>query len=223
MLLILAPRIASRALQAVYLEARLNDAEVLQKRLRGLPRHLPGADHRGLPLSTAEPRGSAHLVFSRLGCVAGTGSEQSLLLLTGRVETRGEVLQRSESAQPPADGEAVLVTGRVRAAPPLLTAPLSGTPCVAYFYRMYRLGMRGPDRGEQRRSCPSTGDTRRDHSSSTLGSGRSRSRRLGSRFLGLLTPVRGGDTGARVTFAPSRRNPQSPTRLRRRPRHAVDE
>jgi hypothetical protein len=61
------------------------------------------------------------------------------------------LIERSESAQPPADGEAMLVAGRVRATPPLLAAPLSGTPCVAYFYRMYRLGMAGPERGSRHR------------------------------------------------------------------------
>jgi hypothetical protein len=55
-------------------------------------------------------------------------------------------MQKSQSAERPVDGEALLVTGRVRAAEPLLTAPLSGTRCVAYFYRMYRLGMAGPER-----------------------------------------------------------------------------
>ena len=41
----------------------------------------------------------------------------------------------------------MLVTGRVHATAPLLKAPLSGTPCLAYFYRMYRSGHNpdGPD------------------------------------------------------------------------------
>jgi hypothetical protein len=102
------------------------------------------AVHRYLPPDLGE----AHIWFSvASGVLLATGLSSLWLLLTGSVETRADVLQMSESAQPPADGEAVLVTGRVRAAPPLLTAPLSGTPCVAYFYRMYRLGMKGPDRG----------------------------------------------------------------------------
>ena len=97
------------------------------------------AVYRYLPPDLAE----AHIWFSvASGVLLASGLSSLWLLLTGSVETRGDLLQRSESAQPPADGEAVLVTGRVRAAPPLLTAPLSGTPCVAYFYRMYRLGMR---------------------------------------------------------------------------------
>jgi hypothetical protein len=106
------------------------------------------AVHRYLP----QELGEAHIWFSiASGVLLATGLSSLVLLLTGRVETRGDLLQRSESAQPPADGEALLVTGRVRAAPPLLTAPLSGTLCVAYFYRMYRLGMRGPERGAQHR------------------------------------------------------------------------
>jgi hypothetical protein len=106
------------------------------------------AVHRYLPPSLGE----AHIWFSvASGVLLASGLSSLVLLLTGNVETRGDLLQRSESAQPPADGETLLVTGRVRAAPPLLTAPLSGTPCVAYFYRMYRLGMRGPERGAQHR------------------------------------------------------------------------
>ena len=102
------------------------------------------AVHRYLPPETGE----AHIWFSvASGVLLATGLSSLWLLLTGRVETRGALMQRAQNAQPPADGEAVLATGRVRAAPPLLTAPLSGTPCVAYFYRMYRLGMAGPDSG----------------------------------------------------------------------------
>lgn len=48
----------------------------------------------------------------------------------------------------------MLVSGRVRATPPLLTAPLSGTPCVAYFYRMHRLGLRDPDSESPREQLP---------------------------------------------------------------------
>jgi hypothetical protein len=109
------------------------------------------AVHRSLPSDLGE----AHIWFSiASGVLLASGLSSLLLLLTGRVETRGDLLQRSESAQPPADGEAVLVTGRVRAAPPLLTAPLSATPCVAYFYRMYRLGMKGPDRASHSEELP---------------------------------------------------------------------
>lgn len=60
-------------------------------------------------------------------------------LLTGNVETREDLVGRSQAARPFADGEAVLVSGRVRAPEQLLTAPLSGAPCVAYFYRMYEI------------------------------------------------------------------------------------
>jgi hypothetical protein len=109
------------------------------------------AVHRYLPPGT----GQARIWFAvASGVLLASGLSSLWLLLTGRVETRGALMQRVQSAQPPADGEAVLVTGQLRAAPPLLTAPLSGSQCVAYFYRMYRLGMRGPERGAPREELP---------------------------------------------------------------------
>jgi hypothetical protein len=97
---------------------------------------LIAAVHRYLPPET----GDAQIWFSvASGALLAAGLNALWLLLTGRVETRGDLLRRSESGQPPADGEAVLATGRLSAAPPLLTAPLSGTPCAAYFYRLYHL------------------------------------------------------------------------------------
>jgi hypothetical protein len=95
------------------------------------------AAHAYLPEELGEPR----LWFAAASGVLLSSALSSLwLLLTNKTETRDDLLRRAQSGQPPSDGEAMLVTGRLRAAAPLLTAPLSGTTCVAYFYRMYRLG-----------------------------------------------------------------------------------
>ena len=59
-------------------------------------------------------------------------------LVTGVAETRGDLIRRSQSGQPLDDGEWILVNGLLRTTGPLLTGPISGTPCVAFFYRMYR-------------------------------------------------------------------------------------
>lgn len=72
------------------------------------------------------------------GLLLAMGVSSLWLLLTGQHETRESAAARAQGG-PLADGDAVLVTGQVKAAPPLLTAPLSGTPCLAYFYRMYRV------------------------------------------------------------------------------------
>lgn len=47
------------------------------------------------------------------------------------------ILRRTRSGEMPDDGEVIIATGRVRALGPALVAPLSGTPCVGYRYRMY--------------------------------------------------------------------------------------
>jgi hypothetical protein len=92
--------------------------------------------HRHLPPGTGE----AHTWFSvASGALLASGLSSLWLLLSGRVETRGGLVERSQGVQPIVDGEAVVATGRVRAAPPFLTAPLSGLSCVAYFYRIYYL------------------------------------------------------------------------------------
>ena len=51
--------------------------------------------------------------------------------------SRAALLERARSGHPPADAGPMLVTGRARADGPLLRAPLSGRPCVAYEYRLY--------------------------------------------------------------------------------------
>jgi hypothetical protein len=78
------------------------------------------------------------------GLLLAMGVSSLFLLLTGQHVTREDVMASGESGRPPEDGDALLVTGRVRAAPPLLEAPLSGLPCLAYFYRMYRV-VHNPD------------------------------------------------------------------------------
>ncbi len=58
--------------------------------------------------------------------------------LVTRRNSRGAVLGRAaEGTLPDGDGPAV-VTGTVRAAAAPLLAPLTGTPCVAYSYRLFR-------------------------------------------------------------------------------------
>jgi len=54
--------------------------------------------------------------------------------------TRSALIRRAESGGPVDDGEPIISSGVVRAEGDALTAPLSGTPCVAYFYRMYYWG-----------------------------------------------------------------------------------
>jgi hypothetical protein len=73
------------------------------------------------------------------GVLLAMGVSSLFLLLTGQVETREKATRRAEGGGSFADGDTVLVTGRARAAEPLLVAPISGTRCLAYFYRMYRV------------------------------------------------------------------------------------
>ena len=66
--------------------------------------------------------------FSFWGLLTGGGNSQ---------HSRKALIRRSESGGMPADGEPIISSGIVRAEGEPLTAPISGTPCVAYFYRMY--------------------------------------------------------------------------------------
>ena len=52
--------------------------------------------------------------------------------------SRGALLARATTGEPPAEGGPMLVTGTVRAEGTALRAPLSGTECVAYQYRLYK-------------------------------------------------------------------------------------
>lgn len=93
------------------------------------------AIHRRLPPETGDERAWFAIAS---GVLLAMGLSSLWLLLSGNLETRGDLMRRSASGRL-ADGETALVSGRVRAAAaPPLTAPLSGTPCVAYFYRFYR-------------------------------------------------------------------------------------
>jgi hypothetical protein len=51
--------------------------------------------------------------------------------------SREALLARARTGEPPAGGGPMLVTGRARPDGPLLHAPLSGRPCVAYEYRLF--------------------------------------------------------------------------------------
>jgi hypothetical protein len=92
------------------------------------------AINRYLPPATGEER-AWFAVAS--GVLLASGLSSLWQLLSGSLETREKLLRRSESG-PVADGQTMLVSGHVRATSSPLTAPLSGTPCVAYFYRFYR-------------------------------------------------------------------------------------
>lgn len=68
----------------------------------------------------------------------GLGSFASLLLGYGRGQpSRAELMARARQGELPAEDGPVVVTGTVRALGAPLEAPLSGTPCTAYWYRMY--------------------------------------------------------------------------------------
>lgn len=69
------------------------------------------------------------------------GASNFLQLLRGYGQgdaSRGALLARATTGEPPADGGPMVVTGTVRPDGPSLRAPLSGTECVAYQYRLYK-------------------------------------------------------------------------------------
>jgi hypothetical protein len=66
--------------------------------------------------------------FSFWGLATGGGNSP---------HTREALIRRAQSGGAPGDGEPVISSGVVRAEGDALLSPLSGTPCVAYFYRMY--------------------------------------------------------------------------------------
>lgn len=68
------------------------------------------------------------------------GASNFLHLLRGYGQgdaSRGALVARAASGEPPAGGGPMLARGTVRADGPTLRAPLSGTECVAYQYRLY--------------------------------------------------------------------------------------
>lgn len=61
-------------------------------------------------------------------------------LLTGggrSSHSRSALIRQAESGGQVEDGDPIISSGTVQAEGDSLTAPVSGTPCVAYFYRMY--------------------------------------------------------------------------------------
>jgi hypothetical protein len=77
--------------------------------------------------------GSAVLV------VLGLSSFWSLLRGYGRGDaSRSQLLRRASTGEPPAEDGPILATGRTRPLSAALRAPISGTECLAYVYRMYR-------------------------------------------------------------------------------------
>jgi hypothetical protein len=58
-------------------------------------------------------------------------------LLMGQAGKSKDMLRRASTGEPSRDGEPMIATGRVQPLGATLTAALSGTPCVGYWYRMY--------------------------------------------------------------------------------------
>jgi hypothetical protein len=82
--------------------------------------------------------------------VLGASNFLQLLRGYGRGDAaRGTLLARATTGEPPADGGPMLVTGRVRPDGPPLRAPLSGTECVAYDYRLYKRTWMGSRSGHR--------------------------------------------------------------------------
>jgi len=109
------------------------------------------ANHRLLAPGVEDPRlRLGFALVSALFLSVGLGSFWSLARGQGRGEaSRGALLRRAQAGEPPPDGGPVVATGSARALSAPLTAPLSGVPCVAYTYRMYRLTRQsGGDRNE---------------------------------------------------------------------------
>jgi hypothetical protein len=78
------------------------------------------------------------------------GASNFLQLLRGYGQgdaSRGTLLARATTGEPPAEGGPMLVTGTVRAEGPAMRSPLSGTECVAYDYRLYKRTWLGSNRG----------------------------------------------------------------------------
>jgi hypothetical protein len=78
-------------------------------------------------------------LVSGLFLTVGLSSFWSLLRGHGRGEgSRATLLRRARTGEPAPDGGPVIATGAVRSLSLPLNAPLSGIPCVAYSYRMFR-------------------------------------------------------------------------------------
>jgi hypothetical protein len=77
-------------------------------------------------------------VASALFLTLGLSSFWSLTRGFGRGEkSRHALLRRARTGETPEDGEPILASGSVRSLSSPLAAPLSGTECAAYMYRMF--------------------------------------------------------------------------------------
>jgi hypothetical protein len=103
-----------------------------------------------IPYMTAVEEPALRYVIGPLGAgflTLGLVSFWGLALGHGRGERSLQaMLDRARSGRFPDDGEPIIATGRVRPLTEPLVAPLSGTPCVGYWYRMYYT-VRGSDDG----------------------------------------------------------------------------
>ena len=71
--------------------------------------------------------------------VLGASNLWHLLRGYGRGDaSRDVLLARARTGEPPSGGGPMVVTGVARCDGPPLRAPLTGTECIAYQYRMYR-------------------------------------------------------------------------------------
>lgn len=85
-----------------------------------------------------EPPRNAFTALAAFFLALGAFSFWGLLTGGGRTQhSRKALLQRFRDGGPVADGDPIISSGVVRSEGGVLKAPLSGTPCVAYFYRMY--------------------------------------------------------------------------------------
>lgn len=88
----------------------------------------------------------AAALLSSVLLALGFGSFWGLLRGHGRGErSRDALLRRARAGMAPTRGGPILASGTVHALSTTLAAPLSGTPCVSYLYRMYHVvtGRRG--------------------------------------------------------------------------------
>ena len=86
--------------------------------------------------------------------VLGLSSIVELLTGYGRGErSRGSILARARTGEPPAGGGPMIVTGNVRLQSGMpLRAPLSGVECVAYDYRIYERAQDNDDEDMRHRT-----------------------------------------------------------------------
>ena len=99
------------------------------------------ANHRLLTPAVPDPRLRLGLALvSALFVWVGLANFWALAQDLGRGESsRRALLRRARTGEEPTAGGPVVATGSIRALSAPLSAPLSGVPCVAYTYRMYRV------------------------------------------------------------------------------------